>query len=306
MYTYTFQSINSPVAIVLGKKRYTPSLALCVVAIVLFALGTIVHLLQVIRHRAWTFLLVTFACLLETIGYAFRTLSSRNDPYNVIWFVVQYFLIVVAPVFISAGIYFSITGLVAWADTVQVNVDGAGGAAAAAANNDQDENKNRRRWWLSRKLILWGFIAADVLTTTMQIAGAALVGSSESNEKNPAAGNDILLAGLALQTLSFTAFLLVLLLFRLSLSGAPGSGSNNNKTALRRSKDVFILAVAAASLLVYLRTVFRLAETAQGLFGDVSTNETFFATLEFAPVGLAVCILAAWHPGRYLGGRARR
>lgn len=298
MYTYTFQSINSPVAIVLGKKRYTPSLALCVVAIVLFALGTIVHLLQVIRHRAWTFLLVTFACLLETIGYAFRTLSSRNDPYNVIWFVVQYFLIVVAPVFISAGIYFSITGLVAWAATVPVNI------VADGAANAENENKNRRRWWLSRKLILWGFIAADVLTTTMQIAGAALVGSSESNEKNPAAGNDILLAGLALQTLSFTAFLLVLLLFRLSL--ASGSNGNNNKNALRRSKDVFILAVAAASLLVYLRTVFRLAETAQGLFGDVSTNETFFATLEFAPVGLAVCILAAWHPGRYLGGRARR
>ena len=220
-------------------------------------------------------MLITFACLLETIGYIFRTLSSRNDPYNVIWFVVQYFLIVVAPVFISAGIYFSINGLLAWAATIRVN----------GVSGDK-----KWRWWLSPKLILWGFITADVLTTIMQIAGAAIVGSSESNSKNPNTGNNILLAGLTMQTFSFTLFLLVLLLFRISL----GKGVD------ARSKDLFILAVAGASLLVYRRTVFRLAETAQGIFGGVSTNEKFFGTLEVAPVVLAVWILAAWHPGRWL------
>ena len=259
----------------ISRKSYTPSFALCIVAIVLFAVSTIVHLFQVSRYRVWNFMLITFACLLETIGYVFRTLSSRNDPYNVIWFVVQYFLIVVAPVFISAGIYFSTNGLIAWAATLRLH--------------DTAENK-RQRWWLSPKLILWGFITADVLTTIMQIAGAAIVGSSESNSKNPKTGNNILLAGLAMQTVSFSIFLLVLLLFRISLG----------RDASARSKDVFILAVAGASLLVYLRTVFRLAETAQGLFGSVSTNEKFFGTLEFAPVVLAVWILAAWHPGRWL------
>lgn len=245
----------------------------------LFAISTVVHLFQVSRYRVWTFALITLACLLETVGYIFRTLSSRNDPYNVIWFVVQYFLIVVAPVFISAGIYFSINRLIAWAATIGFNEASEG---------------TKRRWWLSPKLILWGFITADVLTTIMQIAGAALVGSSESNGKNPNTGNNILLAGLAMQTVSFTIFLLVLLLFRISL------GKDVNARSYSRSKDVFILAVAVASLLVYLRTVFRLAETAQGLFGSVSTNEKFFGTLEFAPVMLAIWILAVWHPGRWL------
>lgn len=128
----------------------------------------------------------------------------------------------------------------------------------------------------------------------MQIAGAALVGSSESNYKNPNTGNNILLAGLAIQTFSFTIFLLILLLFRISLGKDIGARGDV------RSKDVFILAVAGASLLVYLRTVFRLAETAEGLFGSVSTHEKFFGTLEFAPVVLAVWILAIWHPGRWL------
>lgn len=41
------------------------------------------------------------------------------------------------------------------------------------------------------------------------------------------------------------------------------------------------------SLLVFLRTLFRLAETAQGLWSFASTHESLFGTLEFAPVASA-------------------
>ena len=91
----------------------------------------------------------------------------------------------------------------------------------------------------------------------MQIAGAALVGSSESNYKNPKTCNNILLAGLAIQAFSFTVFLLILLLFRISLGKDLGARDD-----VKRSKDASMLAVAGTSLLVYLWTVFRLAETA--------------------------------------------
>ena len=67
-----------------------------------------------------------------------------------------------------------------------------------------------------------------------------------------------------------------------------------------QGKDQFILAVAFASILVYVRTLFRLAETADGLFSSTSTNETLFGVLEFMPVAIAISILAAWHPGRWL------
>lgn len=242
-------------------------------AIILFAIGFVVHLLQLVRYKVWVFTPLALACLLETVGYIFRSLSSKNDPYDIIWFVVQYFMIVVAPVFISAGIYICINRLIPWAKSNGHDVD---------------------RWWLAPAPILWGFLSVDVVTTIMQIAGAALIGSSQSNRKDPTTGNHILLAGLALQAFSFTVFLAVLMLFRIALFKDFGS----NGTA--KNKDQFIVAVALASLLVYLRTLFRLAETAQGLFGSVSTNETFFGTLEFTPVVIAVFILAVWHPGRWL------
>lgn len=61
-----------------------------------------------------------------------------------------------------------------------------------------------------------------------------------------------------------------------------------------------MVALTVASVLVLLRIVFRLAETAQGVFGYLMTHEAFFGALEFAPVIMAVAFLAVWHPGRYL------
>ena len=278
-----YGSVSGPAIVVLFLPRqrltfgvecsYTPSFVLCILAIVLFTTSFVAHFLQLVRYKAWYFTPLTLACVLETIGYIFRSLSAKENPYDIIWFVVQYFMIVVAPVFISASIYVCINKLINWAKSLGAVVDS---------------------WWFAPRVVLWGFITVDVLTTIMQIAGAALIGSSQSNRKDPTKGNDILLAGLAIQSISFTAFLTVLTLFRVALA------KDRNVSTTARTKDSFILALALASLLVYLRTLFRLAETAQGLFGNVSTHEVFFGTLEFAPVVIAVWIMAIWHPGRLL------
>ncbi|KAL9011198.1 MAG: hypothetical protein Q9173_003936 [Seirophora scorigena] len=266
-------SPGNPRLILRFGYSYTPSFALCILAIVLFAISCLGHLLQLVRYKTWFFSPLALACFLETVGYIFRSLSSKNDPYHIIWFVVQYFMIVVAPVFVSASIYVCINRLITWAKSVGYVLD---------------------QWWLAPKLILWGFVTVDVLTTILQIAGAALIGSSQSNQKDPTTGNNILLAGLAIQSVSFTIFLTVLTLFRFALFKHP------ERSAAVRTKDWFISALAIASLLVYLRTLFRLAETAQGLFSHLSIHEVYFGTLEFAPVVLAVWILAVWHPGRWL------
>ena len=143
-------------------RSYTPSVVLCVLGIVLFAISCGVHILQLVRLKTWYLSPLALACFLETIGYIFRSLSSKNDPYHIIWFVVQYFMIVVAPVFISASIYVCINKLIAWAKSFGYKAD---------------------HWWLAPKVVLWGFVTVDVLTTILQIAGAALVGSSQSNQK---------------------------------------------------------------------------------------------------------------------------
>ncbi|KAI9761288.1 MAG: hypothetical protein M4579_001078 [Chaenotheca gracillima] len=245
---------------------YTPSFALCITAIVVFTLSFVAHLVQVIKYRTWYFVPLSVACVMEIVGYVLRSLSAKSDPYNLPYFIVQYFFIIVAPVLISASIYVCLTKLIEWAHHEGFKTDR-----------------------LKPKLILWGFIGADVVTTIAQVAGAALIGSAESNRKSPDVPNDIVLAGLAFQTFAFTIFLVVFVVLSVQVRSAF------------RSIGVFVVALLVSSLLVYLRTIFRLAETSQGVFGYLMVHEALFAALEFVPIVVAVCILAIFHPGRMLG-----
>ena len=288
---------------------YIPSFALCILACILFFLSLCVHLFLLFRHRLWSFSPLALGCTLEVIGYIFRSFSAKRDPYNIIYFVVQYFMIVTAPVFISASIYVCLSKLIRWAQVV-----GLLHPSSILSNTNPNNSSaslhvllrltNRL---LSPRLILWTFITIDILSTITQIAGAALIGSYESNRKDPKKPNDILLAGLAIQTFSFTIYLMLLTLFRYAISKHSSSSSPSSPAlalapeSQSKSKDPFILALLLSSLLIYLRTIFRLAETGEGVYGYLSTHEAYFGALEFAPVVLAVGILGGWHPGIWIG-----
>lgn len=132
-----------------------------------------------------------------------------------------------------------------------------------------------------------------MIATVIQIVGAALIGVSESRGKSPKTPNDILLAGLAFQAFTFLVFIVLFALFVIRARGA----------LFKAAGKPFYGAFGAAVVLFYLRVCFRLAETAQGLFGELNTNEVYFGTLEFMPVILAVGLLAVWHPGRCIRKR---
>ena len=153
------------------------------------------------------------------------------------------------------------------------------------------------------------FVICDVVATLVQVAGAALIGAAESNGKDPGTANNILLAGLAFQVFSFLVFLGLLAVFlknakHVLFASTPSSQDARRSNGLGKVLGgirVFVLALVAASLLVYLRTIFRLAETCQGVGGYASSREAFFGALEFAPVVLAVGALGVWHPGLFVG-----
>lgn len=140
---------------------------------------------------------------------------------------------------------------------------------------------------LKPKTILVTFILFDVVTTIIQVAGAALIGVAESNGNDPKTANDILLAGLAIQVASFAFFFVILVRFILSKKRRGGNG-------------IMLGVLVVTSVLVELRTIFRLIETSQGVFGYLSTHEVFFGCLEYLPIILAVALFNFFHPGRLL------
>ncbi|KAM0790125.1 hypothetical protein ACM66B_005449 [Microbotryomycetes sp. NB124-2] len=253
---------------------YVPSLGLAITACVVYGVLLLVHLAYFCLKRARGTRcfqgLLWFGALLEVGGYVVRSLSNAN-PFVVNYFVVQYFLIVVAPVFISAAFYLALS-------------DGL---------NRLPQDTKRALIPFKTKIFVIIFIILDVVTTIVQIAGAALVGVAESsNVRNDGDGpnitsqdaNRILMAGLAVQVVSFLAFL-SLLAFALYKS---------RKLAVRPFSRTFELVLSITSFLVFLRTVYRLAETAEGVFGYAFTSEILFGCLDFAPVALSLIIWAAF------------
>lgn len=135
----------------IAQIRYIPTRIISILAIALFGIALVLHAFRVVRRgtRAFSILMVV-GILLEIVGYVFRLKSSEppfGNPYNVVNFVVQYFFIVVAPVMFSAAIYVVLTYLI-------------------VALGDQ-----YRPFGLGKILILGLFVACDVASTIVQVAG---------------------------------------------------------------------------------------------------------------------------------------
>lgn len=280
---------------------YTPHLALSALAVTLFSLLLLLHTYRLSKTRLYAFsLLLIFTSICEIIGYAFRMRSSPpplGNPYDVINFVVQYFFIVCAPVFLSAGIYTTLTSFIGAMTAERSGNDGSSLVVVAATQ------RLLSPLGMSKKMILGIFITCDVIATIVQVAGAAMIGSAESNRKSPDTANNILLGGLAFQVFTFLVFLVLLFIFLRNLREGRKVDDDDDDDGGGRGKtlQMYIYALVVSSLLVYLRTIFRLAETAQGVMGYASSHEPFFGALEFAPIVVAIALLGIWHPGRLVG-----
>ena len=146
---------------------------------------------------------------------------------------------------------------------------------------------------LPPKVIIIVFVVLDVVTTAIQIAGAALIGKAESDGKDSTTPNNILLAGLAIQVFSFAVFLVLLC----ACTWRVWQQKDMTTWARSSRAQLLLLALVVTSILIELRTVFRLIETAQGVFGYLSSHEVFFGCLEYLPVVLAVTTWNFLHPG---------
>ncbi|KAL2783911.1 RTA1-domain-containing protein [Aspergillus keveii] len=248
---------------------YRPSIAIAAFAAAWFFLHSITHTAQTFKYRSWWWLTFSTGLVFEIIGYIARSLSAEKNPYNLIYSIIQYFFIVTAPVFLAAGVYTILSALI------------------ARLGNEYSP--------LRPTFILAFFITSDAISTIVQVAGASLIGVKQSREEDPTTANNILLAGLAYQVFAITIFVLLTATFEFRARRAI------KEHGLR----IFCVFFSISTLMIYMRSIFRLIETAEGLGGKLSTHEVYFACLEMAPIALVALLFCIWHPGRCLGARVR-
>jgi hypothetical protein len=180
-----------------------------------------------------------------------------------------------APSFLAAGIYFTLSRIVVTIGR---------------------ENSRLPPLWYPRI-----FIPCDFFSLVFQAAGGGLASAADDPE-GADLGRIIMVVGLVLQVATMTLFIGLTLEFALRTwrrNREMGEAALDPRYAGLRSYwpfRGFLVALALATLLIFLRCVYRVAELSEGWDGPLMHNEPLFIGLEGVVVAVAVVLLNAFNP----------
>ncbi|KAF2430805.1 RTA1 like protein family [Tothia fuscella] len=263
----------------LSYWAYLPSIAANGLFTGLFSLSLALFLIQAIYSRRFVAFSVSMLCgsVLEVLGYVGRVMSYHN-PFGETGFLLQIICLTIAPAFYAAGIYFCLSRI--------VETFGA-------------ENSRLRPILYPRI-----FITCDFLSLVLQAMGGGMASAASHADKDPTTGNNIMIAGLAIQVATLTIFIALSADFAYStIKRIKAMGKeqalDSEHAQLRSSFKFkgFIIALTFATLCIFTRSIYRVAELSEGWNGHLISTQRYFIGLEGAIVAAGILSLNAFHPG---------
>lgn len=276
---------------------------------VIFGLMTVYFIGMVIKSRYWWFNITFIAGFaVEFVGYLARCLSF-NDQDALNYFLIQTICLMVAPAIIMAGIYFLTAQLI--------------------VIHGRQFSFLKPMWYSAI------FITVDIISFLMQAAGGGLF----NNVEKRTTGKNVMLIGIIVQVVGMTFYLILLIdflrkiyfkntipsqyakpgvvnFFKL-LFNVPSIRSyrlneldlayNPNFADLRQPNifNYFPYALFVAVIYIYIRSIFRLVELAQGLDGYLFSKEAFLFGLDGTLIALAGVVFHLFHPVWIYGKEVR-
>jgi len=160
---------------------YTPSLAWCVVYIVLFSIIAIIHTALALRSKYWIIIpTLVLGCVSEIIGWSGRLWSSKN-VLLITPFLVQICTLIIAPVFFSAYDY-TLLGLAITKLGPQYSL-------------------------LRPTLYIAFFLTADIISLILQAVGGGQAASQAADGTPTQNATNIMVAGIIFQLISMVVFM---------------------------------------------------------------------------------------------------
>ncbi|KAK3377981.1 RTA1 like protein-domain-containing protein [Podospora didyma] len=248
---------------------YWPTLGAGIAFDALFGLAVIGHLIQLARFRRWTSLLFATGALTEVIGWAGRTWSAKC-PYNNDAFLMQVTTLIIAPTFFAAALYILLHTL--------INLLGRDTSALSPRNY---------------ALI---FCTCDLISLVVQAVGGAMASNESSKvggDTQP--GTHIMVAGIAFQLFTMTIFAGLVLDFLRRVRNKRIAGTLPGGKLPKQIKLVLV-AVFVAFVMIYIRSVYRTIELAQGWEGYLITHEGYFIGLDATLMFVAVAVFLVLDP----------
>ncbi|KAF3047758.1 hypothetical protein E8E12_011616 [Didymella heteroderae] len=251
--------------------HYSPSFGAAVTFVVLFSIASIRHIQLLIKKKTWAFIPFVIGRLFEAFGYVARAMSARQSPdWTLKPYIMQSLLTLLGPTLYAASIYMVLGRLVRLLD--------AGSYSLIKPK------------WLTKF-----FLLGDILSFFGQGGGGGILATAKT-ESSQDLGNNVILIGLGIQVAFFAFFIVVTIVFHLRIARNPTTKSLT--TATPWSKFIWILYLA--SVLIMVRSVFRMAEYAQGNNGSLLQKEAYVYVLDATLMFVVAAVFAVYHPGDVL------
>ncbi|KAI8318707.1 hypothetical protein GQ54DRAFT_299955 [Martensiomyces pterosporus] len=139
-------------------------------------------------------------------------------------------------------------------------------------------NVQAKHFWLRPKFITWFFFSSDVFSFLLQSTGASMMSSKDSAQS----GKWIALVGLAVQLVFLACFVVTAIYVHRDPSYKVARG-RKDKTP-EGAKKRLMYTVFATIALIYIRSVYRLIEFADGYGGKIYSSEWPFYVFDFAMI----------------------
>lgn len=201
----------------------------------------------------------------ETVGYIGRILSHSNNealgPY-----IMQALLILVAPALFAASIYMTLGRII-------------------VATGGQSLSVIRLKWLT--KL----FVTGDVISFLIQGSGGGIQAAGTIQLLHM--GQKIILAGLFIQLIVFGLFIITSTVFHARIRRRPTEKSSWGD--IPWEKMIYTLYVM--SILIMIRSIFRVIEYIQGNSGIILTNEWYLYVFDAVFMAATMVCFLIIHPG---------
>ncbi|KAL4791292.1 putative RTA1 domain protein [Aspergillus venezuelensis] len=242
--------------------KYVPSIVAAIIFLILFSIVTVCHFWKMWRSKIRFTLPFAIGGLFEIIGYGAR-IGSHNDTGKLMPYCIQAVFILLAPALFAASVYMVLGRI--------IRSVGAERHSVIRIN------------WLTKT-----FVFFDILTFVIQAGGSGMMVQSDLTK----IGEDIVIAGLAIQVLSFSLFILTAVVFQIRMRRDPTSQSLDSMHPWRHH----LHSLYAISGLILLRSIFRVVEYVMGNDGYPLTHEWTLYIFDSVPMFAAMVIFAIWYP----------
>lgn len=246
---------------------YDVSNAGCYVGIAVFGILSLHHTWLLFRNKCWYWTPFWIGGWMEVAGYAIRRVSGDENK-NISLFAVQFLFVLLPPIFFAASIYMTLGRLLRFIGATQLS-------------------PIRIKW------VTPIFVSGDIVSLLMVGAGGGIQATADSDKDARDTGNAIMMTGLAVQLLFFTIFIVETAICHFRLHRRQWGSSSSSG---RLNWPWLFLSLYVGCILIFIRSVFRVIEYAQGWDGYLVSHEIYMYMFDTLLMALCMLSYSIVHP----------